>query len=135
MISSETRIRVRYAEVDSMGYLHHGNYAAYFEQGRTDLIRNLGMSYREIEEKGFALPVRDMNVRYFLPAVYDEELIVTTSLISEPKVRLEFEYKIHNLADQLLCEASTTLVCTSATTRKPIRIPNFFKILIAPYFK
>lgn len=135
MISSETKIRVRYAEVDRMGYLHHGNYAAYFEQGRTDLIRSLGMSYREIEERGIVMPVRDMNVRYFLPARYDEELIITTSVATRPKVRLEFDYKVHNLSGDLLCEANTTLVFTDSSTRKPVRMPDFFVPLIEPYFK
>jgi acyl-CoA thioester hydrolase len=134
MITSETRIRVRYGEVDRMGYLHHSTYALYFEQGRTDLIRNLGMSYREIEDRGILMPVREIHIRYFLPAKYDEEVIVTTRLAKRPDVRLEFEYKVHNLTGDLLCEAGTTLVFTDSITRKPIRMPGFFRLLIGHYF-
>ena len=80
MVKSECKIRVRYAEVDRMGYLHHGNYAAYFEAGRTDLLRELGISYRQMEDRGVLLPVRDMQIRYLVPIGYDDEVVVSTRL-------------------------------------------------------
>ena len=135
MIASETKIRVRYAEVDRMGYLHHGNYASYFEQARTDLIRKIGMSYREIEDHGIAMPVRDMHIRFLYPAGYDEVLTIHTTLRNRPKVRLEFEYQVYNEKGTLICEASTILVFTNSESRKPVRMPDFFIPLIAPYFK
>ncbi len=134
MLTAETHVRVRYSEVDRMGYLHHGNYPAYFEIGRTDLIRKLGLSYREMEDRGVLLPVRNISIRYYAPALYDDEVIIRTSLIKKPSIRLEFEYTMHSVAGDLIAEAATTLVFVSAETRKPIRVPDFFQELIASYF-
>jgi acyl-CoA thioester hydrolase len=134
MLSSEIKIRVRYGEVDRMGYLHHGNYPLYFEEGRTELIRSVGLTYREMEDRGILLPVREMNIRYFLPAKYDDLLTVRTALIKKPVVKLEFEYEVINESGGLLCKAHTTLAIVSAENRKPIRIPVFFDELIAPHF-
>lgn len=134
MMTAETRIRVRYGEVDRMGYLHHGNYPLYFEVGRTDLIRQLGLTYREMEDGGVILPVRDISIRYYNPALYDDEVIIKTSLVKKPSTRLEFEYQISNATGELIAEATTTLVFVNAENRKPMRIPNFLEKLFAPYF-
>ena len=134
MLSSEIKIRVRYGEVDRMGYLHHGNYPLYFEEGRTELIRTIGLTYREIEDRGILLPVRDMHIRYFLPAKYDDVLTVITTLVNQPLVKMVFEYIVNNESGELLCEAKTTLAIVSATNRKPTRIPVFFAELLAPHF-
>ena len=134
MLSNEIRIRVRYGEVDRMGYLHHGNYALYFEEGRTELIRKLGLTYREMEDQGILLPVREFHIHYFKPALYDDEIIIRTSLSKYPSVRLDFDYKMLNSKGELLSEAKTTLVFVDAATRKPMRVPEFFEKLIAPYF-
>jgi acyl-CoA thioester hydrolase len=117
-----------------MGYLHHGNYPLYFEEGRTELIRAIGLTYREIEDRGILLPVRDMNIRYFLPAKYDDILTIKTTLKKKPLVKLEFEYTVSNESGELLCEAQTTLAIVSAMDRKPTRIPAFFAELMAPHF-
>lgn len=134
MLSSEIKIRVRYGEVDRMGYLHHGNYPLYFEEGRTELIRSIGLTYREMEDRGILLPVREMNIRYFLPAKYDDLLTVRTTLENKPLVKLEFNYEVINESGNLLCKAHTTLAIVSAENRKPTRIPAFFEELIAPHF-
>jgi acyl-CoA thioester hydrolase len=134
MMTAETRIRVRYGEVDRMGYLHHGNYPLYFEVGRTDLIRQLGLSYREMEDRGVLLPVRDISIRYYNPAFYDDEVLIKTSLVKKPSTRLEFEYQMLNTAGELIAEAKTTLVFVNAENRKPMRVPDFFEKLFAPYF-
>jgi acyl-CoA thioester hydrolase len=134
MLSSEIKIRVRYGEVDRMGYLHHGNYPLYFEEGRTELIRAIGLTYREIEDKGILLPVRDMSIKYFLPAKYDDLLTIKTILKNKPMVKLEFDYSVINEKGELLCEAHTTLAIVSAVNRKPARIPAFFSELLDPYF-
>ena len=134
MMTAETRIRVRYGEVDRMGYLHHGNYPLYFEEGRTDLIRKLGLTYREMEDQGILLPVRELTIRYFQPALYDDEVIIRTTLVKKPSIRMEFEYQMLNLAGDLLAEASTTLVFVDAGSRKPIRAPEFFEEIIQKYF-
>jgi acyl-CoA thioester hydrolase len=134
MLYNETKIRVRYGETDRMGYMHHGSYALYFETGRTELLRQLGLTYKQMEDDGIILPLSTMNVKYLLPAFYDEELLVKTYLHKLPTVRLEFDYEIYNQKMELLCEASTTLVFVSAITRKPMRMPDYFYQIIKPYF-
>ena len=134
MLSNEIQIRVRYCEVDRMGYLHHGNYALYFEEGRTELIRKLGLTYREMEDRGILLPVRELYISYCKPVLYDDKITIKTSLTKKPSIRLEFEYQMLNSDGELLSEAGTTLVFVDAGSRKPIRIPDFFEKLIAPYF-
>ncbi|MGD2033890.1 MAG: thioesterase family protein [Bacteroidales bacterium] len=134
MISSEIKIRVRYGEVDRMGYLHHGNYALYFEEGRTELLRGFGLSYKQMEDDGILLPVREMNIRYLRPALYDEQVVLETTLINKPVVRLDFRYVMKNEAGDILAEATTTLVFTDASTRKVIRAPEFFMNLVLSYF-
>jgi acyl-CoA thioester hydrolase len=134
MMTAETRIRVRYGEVDRMGYLHHGNYPLYFEVGRTELIRQFGLTYRELEDRGVLLPLRDISIRYHQPALYDDEVIIRTSLINRPSIRMEFEYQMLNTSGELLSEAKTTLVFVNAETRKPMRVPAFFKEIIDSFF-
>ncbi|MBN2523336.1 MAG: acyl-CoA thioesterase [Bacteroidales bacterium] len=135
MVSSEIRIRVRYGEVDRMGYLHHGNYALYFEEGRTELLRGFGFSYRKMEDDGILLPVREMHIQYLKPVLYDEEVVVETTLTKKPGVKLEFEYSMHTISGDILSKASTTLVFTDAKTRKVIRAPEYFLKLVSPYFE
>jgi acyl-CoA thioester hydrolase len=134
MIQNETRIRVRYGETDRMGYLHHGSYPLYFEVGRTELFRELGLSYRQMEDDGILLPVREMKVKYFLPALYDDEVIIKTFLKHFPTVKMDFDYELFNPNGELLSKAETTLVFVSASTRKPVRMPAYFRELIKPYF-
>jgi acyl-CoA thioester hydrolase len=135
MISNETRIRVRYGETDRMGYLHHGAYALYFEAGRTELLRQLGLTYRQMEDDGILLPVREMKIEYFQPVLYDDEVIVKSTLIKEPSARLVFEYEINDLNNILICKAETTLVFVDASTRRAMRAPDFFMELVGKYFK
>ena len=134
MLSSEIKIRVRYGEVDRMGYLHHGNYALYFEEGRTELLRGFGLSYRKMEDEGILLPLRAMNIRYIKPVLYDDEVTVKTILTQKPTAKLEFEYSLINESGEVLSEATTTLVFTDARTRKVIRAPGYFLDLVSPYF-
>lgn len=134
MLTSEVKIRVRYGEVDRMGYLHHGNYPLYFEVGRTELIRTLGLSYRDMEDRGVLLPVRDLVINYKQAALYDDGVIIRTSLSQKPTVRVSFDYTMHNEKGILLADAKTTLVFVDAKSRKPIKAPDFFNELIAHYF-
>jgi len=135
MLSAEIKIRVRYGEVDRMGYLHHGNYALFFEEGRTELLRGFGLSYRNMEDEGILLPLREMNIRYIKPVLYDDEVIVETRLVNMPTAKLEFEYFMRNIDGEVLSEAKTTLVFTDAKTRKARRAPQYFLDLISPYFE
>src|SRR5690242_21647814 len=103
--SSEIQLRVRYGETDQMGYCYYGNYAQYFEVGRVEALRALGWSYKEMEEKGFMLPVSSFSVKYISPAFYDDLLTVHTRIIDLKGVRLYFEYEIKNEQGKLVATA------------------------------
>ncbi len=124
MVKNRTKLRVRYAETDQMGYVYYGNYAAYYEVGRVELMRQLGTSYREIEESGLMLPVRDFSVRYFKPALYDDLITVETRIEQRPTARIIFKYDIFNEMGDLLTSAETTLVFVSKETNRPVAAPD-----------
>jgi len=129
-IFNEKKIRVRYAETDTMGILHHAVYPVYFEEGRTELMRSLGMSYDEMEKKGIILPVYTVNVKYLKPAYYDELLTLKTRLAELNGVRITFDYEIINETDDLLATGSVALIFTRADTFKPVRPPEWFLELL-----
>lgn len=110
MTSGEITIRVRYAETDRMGLLHHANYLVYFEQGRTELLRSRGLSYRDLEDQGYYLVVVRLEVRYRAPAHYDDLLTLRTTVARTTAVRIDHRYEV--LRDGvLLAEGSSTLAC------------------------
>ncbi len=110
MLSGEIAIRVRYAETDRMGLLHHANYLVYFEQGRIELLRSQGMSYRDLEDQGFLLVLTRVQVRYRSPARYDDLLALRTTVVRTTLVKIEHRYEL--LRDGLLlAEGETTLGC------------------------
>src|SRR5438034_3866592 len=110
MVSGEITIRVRYAETDRMGLLHHANYLVYFEQGRTELLRSQGLSYRDLEDQGFLLVLTRVQVRYRNPARYDDLLTLRTTVVRTTAVKIEHRYEL--LRDGvLLAEGETTLGC------------------------
>jgi acyl-CoA thioester hydrolase len=110
MLTGEITIRVRYAETDRMGLLHHANYLIYFEQGRTELLRSQGLSYRDMEDQGFLLVLTKVLVRYRAPARYDDLLTLRSTVLRTTLVKIEHRYEI--LRDgQLLAEGETTLGC------------------------
>lgn len=130
---NKTKVRVRYGETDQMGYCYYGNYAQYFEVGRVEAMRSLGMSYRDMEEKGVMLPVSNFNVNYFTPAKYDDELTITTSITEVKGARLFFNYTIHNEKGELVSEAQTTLVFVNMESMRPMKAPSDFMDLLKPY--
>ena len=134
MYSYDSRIRVRYGETDRMGYLYYGNYPEYFEASRTELLRSLGLSYREIEDRGIILPVRNLTVEYKHPALYDELLLVRSIIRKKPEVRLDIDYEIYNEKEVLICKANTILVFVNAGTGKPCKAPDFFMDAVAKFF-
>lgn len=134
MVKNQTKLRVRYAETDQMGYVYYGNYAAYYEVGRVELMRQLGTSYRKIEESGLMLPVRDFTVRYFKPALYDDLITVETRIEVLPTARITFHYDIFNENGDLLTNAETTLVFVSKETGRPVPAPQSFLDALKPYF-
>ncbi len=134
MYKSKTKVRVRYSETDMMGYVYYGNYATYFEVARVEAIRQLGFTYKQMEDDGIALPVLDFSIKYFKPAFYDDELTIETTIAELPKARIHFTYKTYNANKELLNEASTTLVFISKTTMKPCAAPENFVKKMSVYF-
>ncbi len=120
-----TTLRVRYGETDQMGYSYYGNYAQYFEVGRVEALRELGMSYKSLEDRGIMLPVSHFEVNYKAPALYDDALNITTFVSELKGPRLIFHYEIH-VEGKLIATASTTLVFVAKETMRPIAPPEDF---------
>ena len=125
MKNSVTKLRVRYSETDQMGIVYYGNYAQYLEQGRTDWLRSLGLTYKFMEEHQVMLPVINLNIDYKKPAKYDDLLTIKTSLLEIPSVKIKFYYEIYNQCDELLVTATTSLVFLDSITRKLIKAPDY----------
>jgi acyl-CoA thioester hydrolase len=123
--TTTTTLRVRYGETDKMGIVYYGNYATYLEQGRTEWLRDIGFSYKWMEDNGIHLPVVELSVKYKAPARYDDVLTVTTTLKKIPTYSIEFTYEIHNQEGQLLITGETSLVFVNSITNKLQRAPNY----------
>jgi acyl-CoA thioester hydrolase len=125
MTQGEIQIRVRYAETDRMGLLHHANYLVYFEQARTELLRDAGFSYKDLEDQGFLLVLTRVEVRYKLPARYDDLLTIRTSVERSTFVRIDHRYEVRR-GEELIAEGSTTLACVGRDGR-PQALPEFLR--------
>jgi acyl-CoA thioester hydrolase len=135
MYISETKVRVRYAETDRMGYVYYGNYATYYEVGRVEALRQLGLSYKEMEDSGIMLPVLEFSIKYFKPAFYDEELTIKTIIPEIPQARIKFFYECFNSSNILLNKGETTLVFVNTSTGRPCSAPVSFLEKIKPFFE
>ena len=111
MLAGDTQIRVRYAETDRMGLLHHANYLVYFEQARTDLLRDEGKTYKDLEDAGYLLVITTVEVKYNSPAYYDDLLTIRTTVTRTSPVRLEHKYEVFGPTGKLLAEGASTLAC------------------------
>lgn len=121
MIESRTQITVRYAETDMMGVVYHGNYLPWFEVGRTNLLKELGLPYRRLEEDGFRLPVLEVSARYLRPAVYDDTVTVVTRLHDRPLLRIRLDYEVRR-GEELLATGHTVHAFIDREGR-PVRPP------------
>ena len=128
-----SNVRVRYGETDRMGYCYYGNYAQYFEVGRVEALRELGLSYKKMEDEGVMLPVSEFNVKYKAPAYYDDELTVITQIVAVKGARIWFEYSIKNRSNLLIATASTTLVFVDSVKMSPIAAPKSFMDTISQF--
>jgi len=122
---NEIQVRVRYAETDKMGVVYHGNYAQFFEMGRVEWLRNMGVSYKSMEENGVMLPVVSLTMNYKKPAHYDDLLIVRTIFKSQTSVKIEFDYEIVNEKGDLLTTANSILVFVNMANGRPILPPQY----------
>ena len=134
MLTFTQEFRVRYGETDQMSYVYYGIYAQYFEMGRVEWLRNLGVSYKSMEDNGIMLPVLNLNVNYLKPAKYDALLKLKTTLIKKPGVKIEFNFEIFNQENELLTTGYTSLVFIDMKKNKPIRCPVYLQEIINPLF-
>jgi acyl-CoA thioester hydrolase len=121
--TSVSRLRVRYAETDQMGVVYHTHYLVWFEVARTDLLRQFGWTYREMEDAGFRLPVIEANCTYLRPARYDDEIDVRASVRLLSPVRLEFTYEIVLTKDGTTAAVGTTQHAALTPDGRPCRLP------------
>ena len=108
-----------------MGVVYHGNYAQFFELGRTEWLRSLGVTYKDMEIKGIMLPVISLNCNFIKSALYDDVLTIKTILKKKPMVKIEFDYEIVNQNNELICTGNTTLAFMNRKTMKPERCPDY----------
>lgn len=135
MLTKEVKIRVRYGETDKMGYVYHGVYASYYEIARTELMRDLDLSYKSLEDRQIMLPVYEMNMKFKAPAFYDDELRVRATIKQLPQIRFRFDIEIFNEQNRLINEGFVTLIFVDAHSRKPCRPPQDMLQAMAQYFE
>lgn len=121
----DLQVRVRYAETDQMGVVYHGNYAQFFEMGRVEWLRNMGISYKSMEEEGIMLPVVSLTMNYKKSARYDDLLTVRTILKKLSSVKIEFNYEIYNEENELLTIGNSILVFVDMKTGRPTMAPKY----------
>lgn len=135
MYSFDTQTRVRYGETDQMKYLYYGNYALYYEVGRVELMRSLGITYRELEEiHQVMMPVVSLQQRFVRPAFYDDHLTIRTTIRELPDAFITFHCDIFNEQKKLLNGGSVRLCFVDMKTNKTIKTPDFLLDKLKPYF-
>lgn len=134
MFTFQHQVRVRYAETDNMGYVYYGNYAAFYEVARTEMLRSTGISYRELEDMGVMLPVTDLNCKFIKAAKYDDLITINTYIREKPGIRIKFEYELFNEAGELLNTGYTQLVFVDMKKNRPCKPPQDFMDKMAPFF-
>ncbi len=127
--ASEARVRVRYAETDQMGVVYHSNYIIWFEVGRVEFLRQLGFAYRDMESDGLHLPVVEVKCRYKQPALYDDEIIVRTTMLNMRSSMIRFGYEVLRAADRtLLAEGESTHFVVGPEKDKPVTLPEKYSV-------
>ena len=121
MIESRTQVVVRYAETDMMGVVYHGSYLPWFEVGRTTLLKELGLPYRQLEADGYRLPVLEVSAKFFRPALYDDTITVVTRLRERPLLRIHLDYEVRR-GEELLATGMTVHAFIDREGR-PVRPP------------
>ncbi len=135
MYEHVTTLRVRYAEADPMNVVYYGNYAQYFEVGRVEGLRALGISYKTMEEMGFMLPVVELNIKYLRPAKYDDSITIKTMIKQLPvDHRIQFDQEIFNQDGKLLTIGTVKLYFMDNTLSKRACMPPFLSEKLSPYF-
>jgi len=122
-MTTQFELTVRYAETDAQGVVHHRNYLTWFEEGRSDFLRQHGLNYSIMEQEGFSVVVVEANVRYKAPALYEDRVTITTTLERARGKVLEFSYTAMRLDGTLLCEGRTVHVVLGHN-RRPVNLPE-----------
>ncbi len=135
MFTSETTIRVRYAETDQMNVVYHGNYAQYFEVARAEAIREMGITYKDMEAMGIVMPIVELHTKFLRPAVYDDLLTIKTQLRELPTDhRIEFHHEVLNETGKLLTIGRIVLYFLDAKTMARAAMPAELANRLKPYF-
>lgn len=136
MFTAETTIRVRYAETDQMNVVYHGNYAQYFEVGRVESIRQLGLSYKDVEASGIIMPVIEWTAKFIRPAHYDDLLTVRTTVRKWPAdYRIQFEQEVYNQHGNLLTKGNVLIYFLKASTLEKTTMPEEMARTLRPFFE
>jgi len=126
ILQYDTNIRVCYGDTDKGGVVYYGTYPRYYEVSRTELLRQYGITYREIEERGLVLPVRSLNITYLKPAFYDELLRVRSIIEELPTIRFKIKTEIYNSRNELINQGEVVLVSTNPRTGRAVKPPSWF---------
>lgn len=135
MFQHATKIRVRYGETDQMGYMYYGNYAEFYEVGRVEMLRSLGLTYSGMEESGIKMPVLELKCNYLKPALYDEEITVKVIMDKMPGIRIFFRYELFNEKQELINTGETLLVFINMKTSRACKPPQDFIDKLKPFFE
>jgi len=135
MFEHATKIRVRYGETDQMGYMYYGNYAEFYEVGRVEMLRSLGLTYSGMEASGIMMPVLEMKSKYLKPALYDEEITVKVIMDKMPGVKIHFRYEFFNEKQELIHIGETLLVFVNMANNRPCLPAADFLNKLKPFFE
>lgn len=133
MITAKNKIQIRYDEVDKMGYVYHGNYAKFYHISRTELLRKIGISDKQLESRNILLPVIEMSIKYLKPIFYDDIITIQTSLNHMPSSRMKFLHEVRNQSNEVINQAESTVVFVDINSRKPMKVPELIVNKIKNY--
>jgi acyl-CoA thioester hydrolase len=135
MFQNATKLRVRYGETDQMGYMYYGNYAEFFEVGRVEMLRSLGLTYSGMEASGIMMPVLELKCKYLKPARYDEEITINVIMDKMPGVKIHFRYELFNEKQELIHIGETLLAFINMKSNRPCLPPADFIEKLKPFFE
>jgi acyl-CoA thioester hydrolase len=135
MFENATKLRVRYGETDQMGYMYYGNYAEFFEVGRVEMLRSLGLTYSGMEASGIMMPVLELKCKYLKPARYDEEITINVIMDKMPGVKIHFRYELFNQKQELIHIGETLLAFINMKSNRPCLPPADFIEKLKPFFE
>jgi acyl-CoA thioester hydrolase len=135
MFENATKLRVRYGETDQMGYMYYGNYAEFFEVGRVEMLRSLGLTYSGMEASGIMMPVLELKCKYLKPARYDEEITINVIMDKMPGVKIHFRYELFNEKQELIHIGETLLAFINMKSNRPCLPPADFVEKLKPFFE